>query len=218
MLLARAPPRKPPLACTNSTFVPRLWMRELTACGGAVADGDQHDHRGHPDRHPEDRQARAQLVGGDPAPGDAQYLRRRSCGPQRGDGAAVVKRTSGCDRRRIVTPRRDLDDLAVAQAITRLACSATSGSWVISTTVRPSSFRPAKIRRTSSVECESRLPGRLVGEDQRRVRDDRARDRDALLLAAGELGGLVVAAGCPCPPSPALVRRVGGARRRRSPA
>ena len=32
------------------------------------------------------------------------------------------------------------------------------------------------------------VAGRLVGEDHRRVGDERARDRDALLLAAGELG------------------------------
>ena len=36
------------------------------------------------------------------------------------------------------------------------------------------------------------VAGRLVGEDHRRVGDERARDGDALLLAAGELGGLVV--------------------------
>ena len=36
------------------------------------------------------------------------------------------------------------------------------------------------------------VAGRLVGEDQRRVGDQRAGDRDALLLAAGQLGGQVV--------------------------
>ena len=36
------------------------------------------------------------------------------------------------------------------------------------------------------------VAGRLVGEDQRRMVDQRARDGHALLLAAGELGGLVV--------------------------
>ena len=39
-----------------------------------------------------------------------------------------------------------------------MACSATSGSWVMSTTVRPSSLSRAKMRSTSSVERESRLP------------------------------------------------------------
>ena len=30
-MLARAPPRKPPLDCTTSTFVPRLWIVDWTA-------------------------------------------------------------------------------------------------------------------------------------------------------------------------------------------
>ena len=36
------------------------------------------------------------------------------------------------------------------------------------------------------------IAGRLVGEQQRRVGDDGARDRDALLLAAGELARVVL--------------------------
>ena len=36
------------------------------------------------------------------------------------------------------------------------------------------------------------VAGRLVGEDHRRARDERSRDRDPLLLAARELGGPVV--------------------------
>ena len=39
------------------------------------------------------------------------------------------------------------------------------------------------------------VAGRLVGDQQRRVVDERARDRDALLLAAGELVGIVVELG-----------------------
>ena len=38
------------------------------------------------------------------------------------------------------------------------------------------------------------VAGRLVGEHDGRLRDERARDGDALLLAAGELGGAVAAA------------------------
>jgi hypothetical protein len=45
-----------------------------------------------------------------------------------------------------------------ARWITRRACSATSGSWVMITIVRPSSCRRSKIASTSPVECESRLP------------------------------------------------------------
>ena len=40
------------------------------------------------------------------------------------------------------------------------------------------------------------VPGGLIGEDHGRVRDQRARDRDPLLLAAGELGWLMVNALC----------------------
>ena len=36
------------------------------------------------------------------------------------------------------------------------------------------------------------VAGRLVGDDQRRVGDDRPRDADALLLSAGELPRIVV--------------------------
>ena len=69
------------------------------------------------------------------------------------------------------------------------------------------------------------VAGRLVGQQQRRMVDERARDRDALLLAAGELVGVVVelrrearsAAGCPAPcrGSRGACRRSPGARRRR---
>ncbi len=38
------------------------------------------------------------------------------------------------------------------------------------------------------------VAGRLVGEDQRGVGDDRARHGDALLLAAGELGRVMAGA------------------------
>ena len=38
------------------------------------------------------------------------------------------------------------------------------------------------------------VAGRLVGEENRRVRDQRARDGDALLLAAGELIRMVIGA------------------------
>src|SRR3712207_8940047 len=39
------------------------------------------------------------------------------------------------------------------------------------------------------------VSGRLVGHENRRVRHDRAGDRDALLLATGELRRIVVQAG-----------------------
>ena len=74
----------------------------------------------------------------------------------------------------------------------RWAWPATSGSWVISTTVRPcacSSRKQAEhVGRRGGVE----VAGGLVGEDQLRVGDQGPRHRDALLLAAGQLAGAVV--------------------------
>ena len=76
----------------------------------------------------------------------------------------------------------------------RRAKRATSGSWVTSTTVMPwrlSSWNSAMISR---LVVRVERAGRLVGEDQQRLGDQRARDRHALLLAAGELRGVVVGA------------------------
>ena len=87
------------------------------------------------------------------------------------------------------------------------SAAATSGSWVIRTTVRPSSFRRAKIRKHVLGGVRVQVAGRLVGEDQRGVGHDRPRDRDTLLLAAGQLRRLVVAGGCPSPPSAVHARR-----------
>ena len=57
------------------------------------------------------------------------------------------------------------------------------------------------------------VPGRLVGEDHRRVGDQRPRDGDALLLAARELGGEVVhAAARPTSASARMARRWRSAR------
>ena len=107
-----------PAGITISTFVPRLWMRDCDRLGGAVADGDQHDHRGDADRHAEDRQPGAQLVGGDPAPGDAQWSRHRSSRRLRTPGplgvAVFWRRTRAARRARPATPI--FDDLAVAEA------------------------------------------------------------------------------------------------------
>jgi hypothetical protein len=44
----------------------------------------------------------------------------------------------------------------------------------------------------SWLRAVSRFPGRLIGQDHVRIGHDRPRDRHALLLAAGKLGGIVV--------------------------
>ena len=67
----------------------------------------------------------------------------------------------------LAVPRRRSSTICPSLRRTiRLARSATSGSCVISTTVRRSSFRREKIRSTSVVERESRLP---VGSSARRT-------------------------------------------------
>ena len=67
--------------------------------------------------------------------------------------------------------------------------AAISMLWVASITVRPD----ARISCDSAWNTWSEvrrieIAGRLVGQQQPRHVGDRARDRDALLLAAGELG------------------------------
>ena len=62
-------------------------------------------------------------------------------------------------------------------------------SWVTITTVWPNSSTARRSSAsTSSLELRVEVAGRLVGEHDRRLRDQRPRDRDALLLAARELG------------------------------
>ena len=159
-------------------------MLPSTALRGPVADGDQDDHRGDPDRHAEDRQARAELVRGDPPPGDAQRLARRSSrqrAPRVGADFWAARAVGSVEP----SSRRSSTIRPSPSRMTRFARSATSGSWVTTTTVRPRRGGPRRCRSTSSVERRVEVPGRLVGEDQRRVRDDRARDRR--LAAAGRL-------------------------------
>ena len=77
---------------------------------------------------------------------------------------------------------------------TRRAKRATSGSCVTSTTVMPLAVEFLQQRHDLQAGARVERAGRLVGEDQQRARDQRARDRHALLLAAGELRRLVVGA------------------------
>ena len=68
------------------------------------------------------------------------------------------------------------------------AYAAAIGSWVTITTVWPSSSTASRSSaRMSLPVAVSSAPGRLVGEDHLRPGDQRAGDRDALLLAAREL-------------------------------
>ena len=70
---------------------------------------------------------------------------------------------------------------------TRSAAAAISGSWVTMTTARLRAVMSRSRRRRSRAAVRIEVPGRLVGEHQRGVVDQRPGDREALLLAAGEL-------------------------------
>ncbi len=64
-----------------------------------------------------------------------------------------------------------------------------SGSCVTMTTVMPCSrLSPVTNSHDLGAALGVEIAGRLVGEEHRRPRDDGARDGDALLLAAGQLG------------------------------
>ncbi len=74
----------------------------------------------------------------------------------------------------------------------RRAYAATSGSCVTSMIVMPFVFvqsreEPHDVLRALRVE----RAGRLVGEDEPGIVDERSRDRDSLLLAARHLVGMV---------------------------
>ena len=66
-----------------------------------------------------------------------------------------------------------------------------SGSWVMRTMVLPSSLSSWKMPMISMRGARVEVAGRLVGQEDGRVGDERAGDGDALLLAAGELRGVV---------------------------
>jgi hypothetical protein len=88
-----------------------------------------------------------------------------------------------------------------------------SGSCVTSTIVMP--LRPELLEQRHDLEAGARVEvaGRLVGEDQARLGHERARDRDALLLAARELVRRVVEA----PGEADALERSSAARRRSLP-
>ena len=102
----------------------------------------------------------------------------RGGSPPGGDGYAAASPS------RMMRPSRT--------STTRPARRASVMSCVITTSVRPCCQRSPKSHMTSLPEEVSRLPGRLVGEQDVGVHGERARDRDALHLAAGELRRLVV--------------------------
>ena len=134
--------------------------RRVDRVGEDVGAGDQR----HAERHGQRGQRQPQPAGQQPAERDPPHaVRRRPLGRRR------------CGRR----PAR----------ATRSAYAAASASWVTITTVWPNS---STARRSRSQDLlggrRVEVARRLVGEDHGRPRGQRAGDRDALLLAAGQLG------------------------------
>ena len=140
-----------------------------------VGPGDHH----HPEKHRERRQAGAQLARPEPA--------KR----QRGHPVGLQQLVHVLDVRR----GRVVHDPAVAQHDHAVADRRGVG------VVGDHHDRLVELVDGLAKEVEHlgagagvEVAGRLVGEDDRRARDERARDRDALLLAARELGGPMRAA------------------------
>ena len=132
--------------------------------------------------------ARAQLV-------DAQ---RRQRDAQRGEEVhAACPRSPRAARR---APRRRRPACCACRTrscrrgtrCSRDANVAMSCSCVTTTIVMPARLSSCSSAMTSRLVARIERAGRLVGEDQPGVVDQRARDRDALLLAAGELRGMMV--------------------------
>ena len=113
-----------------------------------------------------------------------------------------------CRHRPVATCRRVGDDLRRRPAGSAAwRARPTSSSWVISTMVRPGRVEPVEDAQHVAGGLGVQVAGRLVGEQQRRRGDQRPGHRDPLLLAAGELVGLVVGPVGQARPGPARPAR-----------
>ncbi len=94
----------------------------------------------------------------------------------------------------------------------RLARAATAGSWVTSTRVVPRGAAGRRGSPGSSAGGAVQVAGRLVGEQDGRPGGEGAGQGDPLLLAAGELAGIVVPAVAQTHGGEQLVRPAGRRR------
>ena len=135
------------------------------------ADGED------PDRDGGDHQRGARAVVGEVAddllPADAIHSRRRPC-------AGASGRASGWEAAQTSSGTRRPSTIWMVRRVN----AARSLSWVTMTTVLPSSTRRPNRLKTASAVATVEVARRLVGDEQRRIVRERARDRDALLLAA----------------------------------
>ena len=174
--------------CDHSTsFLPRddgvgLLVRAREDRVERLVDRVGEDERAADHRDAEDdrdrRQRGAELAREQAAEGDA---------PHRSATSLRASRISVCDERPsslTITPS--------ARKRTRSAIVAARGSCVTITVVWPYvSTAPRRRPRISARGLRVEVARRLVGEQHGRLGDERAGHRDALLLAAGELGGPV---------------------------
>ena len=154
-------------------------------------DAEHGDHRGDPDRDPDGRQRGAQ-----PARAQADASRRRGRRGAAGGWARARGRRRAA-RARVAGghPRRSSPTISPSRSSTRRGnAAATCGSCVMTTSVVPALVELAQQRDDRGAGLRVQRAGRLVGEDDRGLGDERARDRRALPLAAGELGRVVVEA------------------------
>src|SRR6185312_5802550 len=97
---------------------------------GALADGDQQDHRADADQDAQGGQRRAQLVGLQTGEGEAEDLAESH--------RALPCLTLCCSEIQPRSPLRSSETISPSiSRIARSACSAMSCSWVIRTMVRP---------------------------------------------------------------------------------
>ena len=107
--------------------------------------------------------------------------------------AHLAARATACRSGRATAARRRTIRPSTRRT-SRSARAPTSGSWVISTMVRPAALSSSKTLQHVVGGVAVQVAGRLVGEQQGGLGDQRPGHRDALLLAAGELVGLVLGA------------------------
>ena len=128
-----------------------------------------------------------------------------------------VRNVSRQFMRRPPARRRSASSWPSRIRMTRSARAATSASWVISTIVRPA----RGVRRQGEHVGGGRgveVAGGFVGQDQRRLGDQRPGDGDPLLLAAGQLAGPVLDPVGEADPVQGAPAPAPGARRGRRPA
>ncbi len=147
-----------------------------------LADAEHGDHRRDADRDPERAEERAgaardEAVGAEPERVGGQQAAARTLAAT---PPASARHAGGVAASAHVS-------LPSRTATWRGRLAAISRSWVMTAIVVPAVVQLAQQRDDLRAAGAVERAGRLVGEHDRRPRDDRPRDPDALALAAGQL-------------------------------